>query len=429
MLVCTEYSAVATVMGFWEIDVNPAVWIVMCMVSCYIVNVVAVKWYGEAEFYMASTKLLLLMGLVLLTFITMVGGNPSGDAYGFRYWKHGLVMHPYYTTGNTGRFLGWWSVVRYAAFTVGGPDLIALAAGEIVNPRRTIPRVARLVFYRLVGFYVIGVFAVGIICSSRDERLMNALDEGAAGSAASPWVIGIQNLGITGLPSLINVVILLSGWSCGNAYLYSSSRTLYSLARDGQAPKFLMKCTKSGVPIWTVTTVTIISSITFLVASDSAVTVFYWFVSLTTVALILTYMGMLWTYLGWYYALGAQGITRKKGETPLPYVAPLAPYSAYFALGVGTVVSLFIGFDYFHPWDTQGFVTSYFGLAFALVMYGGWKVVMKTKFVKSEDVDLWGGKAEIDAECEGWEEGGIDARWRAELARMPVWKRWWERIW
>lgn len=282
MLVCVEYSAVATVMQYWipASQVNPAVWIATALVVCYILNVAAVKYYGESEFIMAITKVLLIIGLILLTFITMVGGNPKGDAYGFRNWTKGQAMHAYYTTGTTGRFLGWWSTLRYAAFTIGGPDLICLAAGEIQNPRRTLPRVARLIFYRLVGFYVIGVLAVGILCNSRDPRLLGAIEDGAAGAAASPWVLGIQNLGITGLPDLINVVILLSGWSCGNAYLYSTSRTLYGLARDGQAPRFLMKCTKSGVPFWCVTVVQLISCLTFMVASESSVTVFYWYVAL-----------------------------------------------------------------------------------------------------------------------------------------------------
>lgn len=103
------------------------------------------------------------------------------------------------------------SVVIYAGFTIAGPDMLAISAGEIVNPRHTIPRVAKLIFYRLVGFYVVGVIAVGIICSSRDERLLGATSDGSVGAAASPWVIGIQNLGIVGLPSLINALILLSG--------------------------------------------------------------------------------------------------------------------------------------------------------------------------------------------------------------------------
>ncbi|GAB7364911.1 hypothetical protein MBLNU230_g5702t1 [Neophaeotheca triangularis] len=431
MLVCVEYSAVATVMQYWipAEQVNPAVWVAMALIVCFVLNVVAVQWYGESEFVMASTKILLLIGLILLTLITMCGGNPRGDAYGFRYWTDGMAMHAYYAEGVTGRFLGFWSTLRYAAFTVAGPDLLALAAGEIVNPRRTIPRVAKLVFYRLVGFYVVGVFAVGILCSSRDDRLLGALESGDSGAAASPWVIGIQNLGIEGLPSLINAVILLSGWSCGNAYLYASSRTLYSLAREKQAPKFLTKCLKNGVPVYTVVAVQLIGCLTFLVASNQSVTVFYWFVDLTTCALILTYVGMFITFLGWYNACKAQGLSRKKGESTLPYISPLAPYTAYWAIGFGIMLMLTIGFDVFVPWDTQGFITSYFGLAFGVVMYFIWKVIKRTKIVPSTEADIVSGKAEIDAECRVWEEGGIMENEKARLQQMPVWRRWWERMW
>lgn len=165
----------------------------------------------------------------------MAGGNPKGDAYGFRNWKDG-AMHEYYAKGPAGKFLGWWSVVIYAAFTIAGPDMIALAAGEIQNPRRTIPRVARMIFYRLVGFYIVGALCVGIICSSRDKRLMGAIADGSSGAAASPWVIGIQNLGIGFLPHFINALILVSGLSCGNAYLFAASRTLYGLARGNPDP-------------------------------------------------------------------------------------------------------------------------------------------------------------------------------------------------
>jgi yeast amino acid transporter len=374
---------------------------------------------------MASTKVLLLIGLVLLTFITMVGGNPHHDAYGFRYWKHGLAMHPYYTTGTTGRFLGFFSVVRYAAFTISGPDLIGLAAGEIQNPRRTIPRVARLVFYRLVGFYVVGVLCVGIICSSRDTRLISAIADGKAGAAASPWVVGIQNLGIEGLPSFINALILLSGLSCGNAYLYTTSRTLYSLARDAQAPKFLMKCTRSGVPVYCVLVVTFISLITYLVASNAAVTVFFWFIWLCTIAFILVYTGMVWTFLGWYRALKAQNISRDT----LPYKAPFAPFTAWLAIFIGVVVMIFIGFDSFVPWSTQGFVTNYFGLAYAVFMFFSWKIIKKTKFVDPAMADIWSGKAEIDEECNEWEDGGFEQVEEARLAQMNFFKRTWEKMW
>jgi len=180
---------------------------------------------------MASLKILLLFGLLMLTLITMSGGNPKHDAYGFRSWGEGRAMLSYHSEGATGRFLGWWKVMIYAAFTITGPDMIALSASEIQNPRRTIPRVAKLIFYRLVGFYVLGVLGVGIICASNDPTLKDALVNGAPGAAASPWVIGIKNLNIKFLPHLINALVLTSGLSCGNAYLYASSRTLYGLAR------------------------------------------------------------------------------------------------------------------------------------------------------------------------------------------------------
>ncbi|CAI6336225.1 unnamed protein product [Periconia digitata] len=429
MLVCVEYSAVAAVIQYWDPNTNPAAWIAMAMIVCIFLNVVAVKWFGESEFVMASTKVILLVMLVMITFITMVGGNPKKDTYGFRSWTGGNYMHSYYAKGDTGRFLGFWAVVRYAGFTITGPDMIALAAGEIQNPRRTIPRVTKFIFWRLLGFYVVGVLAVGIICSSTDPGLLGAIKDGKSGAAASPWVIGIQNLGIDGLPHFINALIMLSGWSCGNAYLYSSSRTLYGLARDSQAPKYLMKCTKTGVPIYSVMTVSLITCITFLVSSNSASEVFLWFVDLTTTALIATYTMMLVTYLFWYRARKAQGLT----DDQLPYVAAFTPWGPIVALTLGCLALIFVGFDVFVPWDLRGFITSYFALAFAAVMFliGTIKYQREGKggFVSAKDADLYSGKAEVDAECRHWEEGGIEEVEKARIAEMPFVRRQWEKIW
>lgn len=158
-------------------------------------------------------------------------------------------MHPYYADGATGRFLGIWISVRYAVFTVGGPAFLALSAGEISNPRRTIPRVAKLIVWRVCGLYVMGAFAVGIMCPSRDPAYLEAVNNGEPGAGSSPWVFGIRKLGITTvLPDAINFMVLLSGLSCGNTFLYTASRSLYSLAQNGQAPRVFLKCSKRGIP-------------------------------------------------------------------------------------------------------------------------------------------------------------------------------------
>jgi yeast amino acid transporter len=153
------------------------------------------------------------------------------------------------------------------------------------------------------------------------------------------------------------------------------------------------------------------------------------FVDLCTSAFILTYTGMFVTFLGWYYALRAQGISRRKGETTLPYISPLAPYTSYWGIGFGLTVVIFIGFDCFVPWSTQGFITSYFAPAFSAFMFCLWLIVKKDKGVKSVDVDLISGKADIDAECAHWEDGGIEENERRRLAGMNFFQRTWERMW
>ncbi|KAE9582868.1 hypothetical protein CGMCC3_g1185 [Colletotrichum fructicola] len=455
MLVCTEYSAVATVMGYWNVDVNPAVWIAMVLAVCYFLNMAAVKWFGESEFVMGSTKVLLLLGLMMATFITMVGGNPKHDAYGFRNWSNGNFVHSYYADGATGVFLSVCICVRYAAFTIGGPDTISLAAGEIQNPRKTIPRVSKMIINRILFFYIFGILAVGIICNSRDERLLGAIDSGDAGAAASPWVLGLLSHGISGfLPGLINFLILLSGWSCGNAFLYSSSRTLYSLAQDGQAPKIFLRCTKSGVPWVCVTAVTLISLLSFLVASNEASEVFSWFLELTTVSLVVNFTCMSWVFLDWRRALKAQGIrqisTSKKiwlaslldrdnsaesvtqTETVIfPYIAPGASWTPYLCMILGSIISLFIGFDIVSPWSTKGFITSYFGLGWFVGMFVFWKIYKRTSFVDPGSVDIYadGRKQAVDHECRLWEEDLQEEHRNEELVKKNVILRMWDKIW
>lgn len=194
---------------------------------------------------------------------------------------------------------------------------------------------------------------------------------------------------------------------------------------DGQAPRFLLKCTKSGVPIYCVAVVSLITCITFLVSSRSAVEVFYWFVDLTTSGLIATYSFMLLVFVGWHRARVVQGLS----PSSLPYVAPLMPYGAYFALFLGATALIFIGFDAFSPFSVQGFITSYFCLPYIAVLFFGWKFFKGTTLVKPETADLYSGKAEVDQECRIWEEGGIEENWKRALQEMPLWKRCWERMW
>lgn len=83
--------------------------------------------------------------------------------------------------------------------------------------------------------YILGTFIIGLLVSSSDPRLN--LDTATA--ASSPFVIAMTDSGIKVLPSIINACLLTSAWSAASSDLYTSSRALYGLAVNGNAPAFL----------------------------------------------------------------------------------------------------------------------------------------------------------------------------------------------
>jgi amino acid transporter len=222
----------------------------------------------------------LSIGLILYTFIVMLGGNPLGDRFGFRYWDEPGAFNEYYKTGDTGRFLGVLAALITASFTIAGPDYVSMAAGETINPRKVLPKAFNGVFYRLTAFFVLGVLCVGILVPYNDQTMADAFDNDKPGAAASPYVISMDRLKIPVLPDIVNAVVLTASFSAGNSYVYCASRSLYGLALEGKAPKFLTKCTSRGVPVYCVCVVLVVALLSFLQVSNSAAVVLNWFVNL-----------------------------------------------------------------------------------------------------------------------------------------------------
>ncbi|GMG39538.1 unnamed protein product [[Candida] boidinii] len=179
----------------------------------------------------------------------MVGGNPQHDAFGFRNFNHPDPFLPYLDSGALGQFEGFFAAVSKACFVCVSGEYLSMVAGEAKNPRNTMKNSFKTVIYRLALFYIGGALSVGILVASNDPQLLASISSGKSVASASPYVIAIQNMGIKGLPSVVNVVIILSAFSAGNSYYYCASRQLYSLAKKGFAPKCFLICSKEGIPL------------------------------------------------------------------------------------------------------------------------------------------------------------------------------------
>ncbi|KAI5449774.1 hypothetical protein NCC49_004064 [Naganishia albida] len=386
--VASELSACALIMSYWS-SLNAAVWISIFSVPFLAINMLGVKYYGEAEVITSSLKVVTLVGLIICGLVIDLGGAPNGDRLGFRYWKDPGAMNefPGVGGGSLARFLAFFNAFISAAFSYTGTESVILAAGEAMNPTKQIPRAARRVMWRIIIFYVLGVLIIGMIVPYNEPRLLG----GTSNAASSPWVIAIERSGIKVLPHIINAVILTSAWSAGNTYLWSSSRTLYSLALQNQAPKFLTKLTKQGVPWVCVLACWGVGMLSFLSAgSGGASAAFQWLQNLTALAALNAWCLLALAAARMRQAFIKQGIPLES----MPFKAPGSPWVQYTSFLLCAIIIVCSGFPVFIKgnWNTADFFASYISLGILIVPWVGFKIVKRTSFVRSADADLYNGR-------------------------------------
>ncbi|UKZ76969.1 hypothetical protein TrVFT333_004685 [Trichoderma virens FT-333] len=369
-LVPFEVTACNFIIRYWTDAIPTGAFIAIVIVLYALINVLAVKWYGETEFWAAIGKVVLIVGLIIFTFIVMLGGNPKHDRFGFRFWNEPGSFAELYYEGNLGRWLGFLQCLIQAAFTIAGPDYVSMAAGEAENPRAVMPRAYNAVFYRLTAFFILGSLCVGILVPYNDKELIAAFASSKPGAAASPYVVAMNRLGINVLPHFVNAAVLTAAFSAGNSY--------------------------AGVPVYCVGFVLLFALLSFLQLSSNTAVVLNWFVSLVTASQLINFCAVCVSYLCFHRALKAQGISRDS----LPYKAWFMPYAAWYAMAWTFVMAFVGGYTVFLPlpgyWNIADFLFSYSMIFVYPVLYFGYKFVRKTKIHKPEEVDLFKDVDEIE---------------------------------
>lgn len=409
-LVPSEITAAAIVIEYWTDKVPTGAWIAIVWIVIVLLNIFMVKLFGETEFWFASIKIFAILGLIIVGIVIFFGGAPTHDRLGFRYWKHDAFKE-YLVAGAAGRFCGFWNALIRSGFSfIMSPELITISAGETEAPRRNIPKATRRFIYRLLFFYILGALVIGVIVESTNPLLMS----GSGNASASPFVIGIQNAGIPVLNHIINAAILTSAWSSGNSFLFAGSRTLYSLAQAGEAPKMFKYCNSWGVPVNAVAVTAAVALLAFLNVSSSSASVFTWFTNLSTVSGFLAWLCVITAYLQFRKALTYHGIMDSR-----PFKTALQPYASYVTFFIVALLAITNGFTVFvgGSFTAGNFIAAYITLPIFGLLYFGHKWYTKNwKFVYPvEEIDVFTG---LD-ECER-----IEAMYPERAPR-----NWLERVW
>ncbi|KFA56217.1 hypothetical protein S40293_00004, partial [Stachybotrys chartarum IBT 40293] len=364
IFVAYDITAASLIIEFWNPPISPAVWITVMIVVVVALNLMPVAVYGETEFYFASLKVITIIGLLILSAVLFFWGGPGNPMLAFHYWNNPGAFNEYILEGPAGLAVSFWSTLISALLPFSfAPEMLVFCSGEMRSPRRNIPRAAKSFIIRILVLYLGSIIAIGIICPSNEEGLTS----GDSGAGSSPFVLGIRRAGIRALDSVINAAILLSAWSASNAFVFQSSRSLYSMSINGDAPKFLSKCNKHGVPWVAVLATSCFSLLSYMNVNTTSGQVFNWLVNLVNTAAFISWIGCAVASIRFQKAFKLQGCNKYD----LTYSSRLQPLASYICIVVFCLLCLINGFEVFLPnsWSVSAFLSSYIGIPIFLVLY------------------------------------------------------------
>jgi len=321
-----EITAVAVYMHVWFPDSPGWVWALAALLSMASVNFIAVKAYGEFEFWFALIKivtivLMIVSGAGTIFFGFANGGIATGIA---NLWSHGGFM----PNGVQGVLMA----LPMVMFAYLGVEMIGLTAGEAKNPKQSLARAIDTVFWRILIFYI-GALLVILAIYPWNE----------IGTAGSPFVMTFEKMGIPAAAGIINFVVLTAALSSCNSGIFSTGRMLYNLAQQKQALPVFAKVGRNGVPVPAVLMSVLLLLGGVLLNYIAPKEVFVWLTAISTFGAIWTWGVILLSQLKFRSRLSQAELAA------LSFRMPLFPYGSYLA---GVFLLMVIGLMAYFP-DTR----------------------------------------------------------------------------
>ena len=262
-------------------------------------------------------------------------------------------------------------------------------------------------------FYILALLFVGLLVPYTSSQLIGNGD--LIDPKASPFVIAIANAGISGLPDFVNVVILVSVLSIGNASVYGSSRTLTALAEQGYAPKVFAYIDRAGRPLWS-TILTISCGLLAYVGLDPVrgLQVFDWLLALSGLSALFTWGSVCWAHIRFRSAWRYQGHQLDE----IPFQAALGEAGSW--IGAVMVILVLIAQWYIAVWPlegglntAEGFFKTYLALPVALVTLAAGYAWKREGFHTLDTIDL-------DTGRKVWDTREDIERRKQELAQRSI---------
>jgi L-asparagine permease len=353
-----ELSAVGVYVKHWLPDMPSWLTVLIALAVVLVVNLLSAKAFGEFEFWASILKVgaivvFLVVGLVLVIGRFDIGGHRAGFQ---NLWSNPGGFWP-----ASGDF-HWWGpilIMSGVVFAYAAIEMVGVAAGEMSDPKREVPKAVNSVIFR------IGVFYCGSLL-----LLVSMLPTDQYSGDTSPFVRVFGAMGWNWMGDVIQAVLIVAAMSSLNSGLYSTGRVLRSLGMSKQAPPFTTRMSGSGVPwagILMTSVVYVFGAILNAVDPDAFET-----------ALEAASLGVIATWATIFLCqLRLRRLTDRGVIPPSPFRMPGSPWTSWFGLGflafvvVGMAVSGWQSSDQF--WHKTNFIVVVFGIpVIAILLVVGW---------------------------------------------------------
>lgn len=280
----SDLTAMGQYFAYWYPQVPHWLTVLFIVLLLISFNLLGVRLFGELEFWFSIIKVvtiitMVIVGLVLifLSFKTEYGHASFGNLI-----HHG-GMFPHGAAGFLMSF-------QIAVYSFIGIELIGVTAGETKNPEKTIPKAINNVPIRILLFYIGGLLVI-----------MSVIPWFKVDPDSSPFVKLFTLIGVPFAAGIVNFVVLTAAASATNSGIYSNSRILFGLAKQGLGPKVLTKTNSNGVPYLSM----LVSSITLLIAAllnfifPDAIKLFIYVTTLSTVLFLVVWGMIIVSYIAY----------------------------------------------------------------------------------------------------------------------------------
>ncbi|MBS9338114.1 amino acid permease [Fructobacillus sp. M2-14] len=306
VIAMTELTAIGTYMKFWFPGMDAWPFELGFLVVLYLLNVVAVKAFGEAEFWFSTIKIIAIVAMIATGLFLALGQvhTPLGKTEFSTLWSHGLIA-------NHGKTL--LTAFQMAFFSFLGVEFVGVTAAETKDPLQTIPKAVNSIVVRILIFYIGALSAIMIIQPWTNYE-----------AGQSPFVQVFAGIGVQSAAALINFVVLTAAASAINSAFFTTGRMLYSLS--GPKSRF-GKLNHNQIPRAAINVSTLIVGLSVIVNYLYPTDAFNLISSTASAAFLIIYMSLMLTHVV-YKKQVKKGLVEEAGFFKLPF----APYSNYLTI-------------------------------------------------------------------------------------------------